>query len=175
MPLLQLLAAPITPVAALPRPVVVEPLVAEFSARIPIGLQRSRKRGWRRPAHAASVSRGTLFSNPFARAQFGHARSILMFEDWLEGSMSDLRLERQGFCPAEIDALHRLRVRVHDNLWRLRRKDLVCSCPLTSRWCHRNALIAAANDDLSAAELFEAQRLHNEAEARKRAAFGGRK
>jgi hypothetical protein len=160
MPLLALIAAPSAPVAAMPLPVTPDPLVSEFASRIPVGLQRGRSKGWKRPPHSASVGRGTMFANPFARPQFGHARSILMFEDWFEGSMSDLRLERHGFCPAEIDALHRLRCRVHDNLWRLHRKDLICSCPLTSNWCHRKTLIAGANEDLTPAQLFAAQEAH---------------
>lgn len=167
--------APVMPArAAIPLAQAPDPVALEIANRIPVGLQRGRRKGWRRPPMAESVSRGTMFANPFARERLGHARGVLLFEDWLEGCLSDLKLERHGFCPAEIDALHRLRIRVHDNLWRLWRKDLVCSCPLTSRWCHRKPLLAAANEDLTAAQLFEAQRLHNESVAAARARRGRR-
>jgi hypothetical protein len=183
MPLLALLAqtepqaivAVHQPAAAMPLSAGIRANVVELGGRVPVGIQRPRRKNWQLPATAVSVSRGTVFANPFARPSLGHARSVLMFEDWLPGSISDLALERRGFGPAEIDALHRLRVRLHDNLWRLWRKDLVCSCPLTSPWCHRKALIAAANEDLSAAQLFEAQRVHNDAAARERAGRNARR
>lgn len=181
MPLLALLEQPaaivqvIQPAVALPTPAATQPLMDELRARIPVGLQRGRSRGWQRPPNSVSVSRGTMFANPFSRPGLGHARSVLMFEDWLPGTISDLELERRGFALSEIDALHRYRIRMHDNLWRLWRKDLVCSCPLTSPWCHRKPLLAAANEDLSAAQLFEAQRLHNDAAARESARRKARK
>lgn len=147
MPLLALLAqtepqaivAVHQPAAAIPLSAGIRANVVELDGRVPVGIQRPRRK------------------------------------NWLPGSISDLALERRGFGPAEIDALHRLRVRLHDNLWRLWRKDLVCSCPLTSPWCHRKALIAAANEDLSAAQLFEAQRVHNDAAAQARAGRNARK
>lgn len=140
-------------------PVIVRPplAVAPLPARLPRRLQRSRKRGAKIPPGAAWVGRPTINANPFHSKRFGHARSVLMYGDWLEGRLSDLDLERRGFCPAEIDALHRLRLRVLDRLPRLRRKDLVCWCPLTSRWCHADILIKHANEDLPAGWQFEAR------------------
>lgn len=119
--------------------------------RIPRRLQRSRKRGARTPPGAIYVGRPTLWTNPFRYERFGHARSILLYDKWMEGSLSDLELERRGFCPAEIDALYRMRARLLDRLITLRRKDLVCWCPVTSPWCHANILLRLANEDIPAA------------------------
>lgn len=116
--------------------------------RIPCRLQRSRKRGARTPPGAIWAGRPTILANPFNFERFGHARSCLMYDKWFEGSLSDLELERWSFCPAEIDALHRLRERVQRRLPMLRGKDLVCWCPLTSKWCHVNTLIRGANEHI---------------------------
>ena len=140
--------------AAPPPPVIAQP--AHIPQRIPRRLQRSRKRGAKLPPRAVYVGRRTLFGNPFPAERFGHARSVLMHAKWLEGSLSDLELERRGFCAAEIDALHRHRDRVLRNLHRLTRRDIACWCPLTSRWCHADTLLRAANPDIQPGVFFDA-------------------
>jgi hypothetical protein len=80
-----------------------------------------------------------------------------MYDNWMEGGLSDLELEQRGFCPAEIDALHRLRERIQRRLPKLRRKDLVCWCPTTSSWCHANTLLRLANEDIPRADFFRRQ------------------
>lgn len=138
---------------AAPPPPVIHTHLPE-PVRIPRRLQRSRRRDARLPDGAVYVGRPTLWANPFRFERFGHARSVLMHQLWLEARLGDLELEQRGFCSAEIDALHRLRERVHARILTLRRKDLVCWCPLTSSWCHADALLRLANEDISRADFF---------------------
>jgi hypothetical protein len=111
----------------------------------PCRLQRSRKKGARTPEGARYVGRPTLFGNPFRIDRFGHVRSVKLHEAWLEGRIAALTLERLGFCPAEIDTLARRRERILARLPELTGVDLQCWCPLTSKWCHADTLIALAN------------------------------
>ena len=113
--------------------------------RQPQRLQRSRKRGWRAPEGSRYVGRPTIFGNPFMLARFGHAKSVQLFDRWLEGSIADLTLERMGFCPAEVEAMRRRRTLLLERLPDLKGLDLICWCPLSSRWCHANPLIVRAN------------------------------
>jgi len=133
--------------------VIVPPVVppSEYPTRI----QRSRRRGAKTPEGAIYVGRPTMYANPFRSERFGHARSILMYGRWMEGRLSDLQLERHGFCPVECDALHRMRERIHRGLPRLHRRSLVCWCPLSSSWCHADILLRYANDDLPPGFIFE--------------------
>jgi len=91
------------------------------------------------------VGRPSVFANPFRRERFGHARSVEIHRKWIEGRISALGLERLGFCPSEVDALLRLRARVRAALHHLRGMDLICWCPLNSRWCHADTLLELAN------------------------------
>jgi Domain of unknown function (DUF4326) len=107
--------------------------------------QRSRKKGSRTPDGVIYCGRPTIRGNPFDWRRFGLAYSVRLFRDWLDGRLSDLRIERLGFCPAEIEALHRRRERLLAEIGRLRGRDLQCWCPLSSRWCHIDILIERAN------------------------------
>lgn len=111
----------------------------------PRRLQRSRKRGARTPEGARYVGRPTLFGNPFKIDRFGHARAVGLHRCWLQFRLGALTLERLGFSGAEIDALDRLRGRVIDRLPDIAGTDLVCWCPLSSKWCHADTLLAMAN------------------------------
>jgi hypothetical protein len=115
-------------------------------ARQPRRLQRARRRADRRvPDGAVYVGRPTIFSNPFPAKRFGHARSILLHRRWLTFRLGALSLEQFGFTPHEIDALGRWRERLIDRLPRIAGRDLQCWCPLTSKWCHAETLLALAN------------------------------
>jgi hypothetical protein len=118
---------------------------AAIKARVPIRLQRSRKKGARTPEGARYVGRPTLYGNPFRSDRFGHARSVVLHRDWLAGRISALRLERLGFCPGEIATLERRRDRILDRVHELAGLDLQCWCPASSRWCHADTLLAMAN------------------------------
>lgn len=111
----------------------------------PRRLQRSRKKGYRTPDGARYCGRPTLFGNPFRWDRFGYARSYRLHRRWLGGTLGDLELEALGFCPREIEALHRLRVRALTRLSELAGLDLVCWCQLTSPWCHVETLLDHAN------------------------------
>jgi hypothetical protein len=76
--------------------------------------------------------------------KWGHAKAVNLHRRWLDGELGALSLERLGFCPAEIDALVRLRARVLDRLRELASADMACWCPLTSPWCHVETLLDRA-------------------------------
>jgi hypothetical protein len=114
--------------------------------RQPRRLQRARRRADRHvPEGAFYVGRPTIFANPFRAERFGHARSVILHRRWLAFRLGALTLERLGFTSHEIDALGRWRSRLVERLPRIAGCDLQCWCPLTSKWCHADALIAAAN------------------------------
>ena len=116
------------------------------SCAIPRGqrVQRSRRKGYRTPEGVIYVGRPTLWGNPFACADRGHAKATILHKEWLARRIGALTLERMGFCPAQIAALDRLRERVLVNLHRLAGQDLACWCPLTSEWCHAETLLTLA-------------------------------
>lgn len=139
------------PVAVPPPPLVTPAIILPSdlpAGRYPQRLMRSRKRGARLPKDALWCGRGTLLGNPFRFERFGHARATLLHMKWMECRLSDLELERRGFHPCEIDSLHRLRERVQRRLIMVRRRDMVCWCALTSRWCHVDTVLEHANEDL---------------------------
>lgn len=107
--------------------------------------QRSRKRGARTPEGVIYCGRPTVRGNPFDWRRFGFARSFKLYGLWARGQLGIIRLEQLGFCPSEIDALVRWRRRLWDEMPRLRGCDLQCWCPLTSRWCHVEVILALAN------------------------------
>lgn len=111
----------------------------------PVRLQRPRKRGYRTPEGVVYVGRPTMYSNPFDGRGIGHARATRLFARWIDGRLGDLTLERLGFDPGEIQALHRYRYRLLAALPRLAGRNLQCWCPRTSRWCHADILMARAN------------------------------
>ena len=113
--------------------------------RRPRRLRKVRRNGVAVKLDGWYVGRPSLFANPFQRPPFRHARSVEIHQAWLEGRISALGLERLGFCPAEVDALLRLRARVRRALPRLEGLDLICWCPINSRWCHADTLLRLAN------------------------------
>lgn len=113
---------------------------------MPKRLTRSRKKGYRTPEGAVYVGRPTLFGNPFNANNYGHARSVILHRSWLNGQLGDLTLERMGYCPNQIEALHRLREQVLCKLHTLSGKDLICWCPQSSDWCHATTLLDMAVD-----------------------------
>jgi hypothetical protein len=111
----------------------------------PIRLQRPRRRGSALPSGVIYVGRPTIFRNPFDHRGFGHARSVRLFERWIDNRLGDLTLEGLGFCPNEIEALHRLHAQLIARLPGIAGRNLQCWCPHTSRWCHADILIDRAN------------------------------
>lgn len=115
--------------------------------RPPRRLQKVRRNGVAAKLPGWYVGRPSQFANPF-QGRFKHARSVEIHRAWLEGNISALALEQLGFCPKEVDALLRLRARIRRELPRLHGLDLICWCPLNSRWCHADTLLKLANHDV---------------------------
>lgn len=107
-------------------------------------VQRPRRKGAPLPEGAVNVCRGTLWANPFAGRQWGHAKSVILHERWLTGRLGALSLERLGFSAGEIAALDRWRYRILTRLHELAGKDLACFCAITSKWCHANIYLRLA-------------------------------
>ncbi len=116
----------------------------------PRRLQRTRKRANYCPSGSVYVGRPTLWANPFSgRYAIGHARSVILYGQWLAGNVSDYVLRCAHFSRAEAEALNRWRERVVTNLPSLRGFDLQCWCPLTSAWCHADVLLRRTNQCFS--------------------------
>lgn len=105
---------------------------------------RPRRRGIKLPEGTVYVGRPTMWGNPFMGRRWAHAKSVNLHRRWLDGDLAALSLERLGFCPGEVEALFRLRIRVLTNLHRLAGHDLACWCPLSSPWCHAEVLLDLA-------------------------------
>ncbi|MFN3819839.1 DUF4326 domain-containing protein [Blastomonas sp.] len=116
-----------------------------IKAGVPRRSHRKRGKGTITPPGVIYVGRPTVYSNPFDSRRFGHARSVALYRCWTDNRLGALALGRLGFCPVEIEALGRLRQRLHSALPRLIGMDLQCWCPLTSRWCHADVLLELAN------------------------------
>ncbi|WP_207906096.1 DUF4326 domain-containing protein [Novosphingobium sp. ST904] len=108
-------------------------------------MQRTRKKGSAMPGGAIYVGRPTMWGNPFQSRRWGHAKSVILHDRWLQGRLGALSLERMDFCPAEIEALYRMRERVLTGLHHIAGHALACWCPLSSKWCHAETLIRMAN------------------------------
>ena len=105
---------------------------------------RKRGKNFPLPAGAFYVGKPTHRANPFAGRHWGHAKSVMLHRRWLAHNLGALTLEELGFCPAEIDSLQRLRIRVLNNIDELIGADLACWCPASSRWCHADTLLDLA-------------------------------
>jgi len=93
---------------------------------MPVRIQRRRTKGWQMPANTVSVTRPSVFGNPFTEG--GPEQRVVMYREWLRGSG---RMDRP---------LQKLLY----NLPALRGKDLACFCPL-GQVCHADVLLELAN------------------------------
>jgi hypothetical protein len=98
------------------------------------------------------VGRPTVYGNPFPSDRFGHARSVALYRLWIERRLGALSLGDLGFSPSETDALGRWRKRLDKAMPRLVGVDLQCWCPVTSRWCHADVLLAYAANFAAASQ-----------------------
>jgi len=105
---------------------------------MPVRIQRKRTKGWRMPAGAVYVGRGTQWGNPFRKIHLG-------------GGLKGFPL---NLTPAQVVEKYRYEI-VQMNggivgvnrLWvasQLRGKDLACWCPLNQP-CHADVLLELAN------------------------------
>jgi hypothetical protein len=113
---------------------------------LPTRLHRTRRARAATPVGAVYVGRPTLWGNPFSgRPRIGHARSVILYQAWIAGDLSPRVLRCAGFTESEINALQRWRARLIPSLSQLRGRSLQCWCPLTSDWCHADALLRIVN------------------------------
>jgi len=100
---------------------------------MPRRLQRSRRRGWRKPDGAVIVDRTSRWGNP------------VRLSIYLSAGFSDSAARRQAVLAFGSALRHGLLpFSVEDVKRELRGKDLVCFCPL-DKPCHANVLLAVAN------------------------------
>lgn len=97
------------------------------------------------------AGRGSFLANPFSWRRFGFPRSWRLHKRWIDRKISIAELQRLGFCPREVDALLRLRERVLRALPTIAGVDLVCSCAISSRWCHVDTVMVRADRLIPAA------------------------
>jgi hypothetical protein len=113
---------------------------------MPVRHQIRRVKGYRFPAGAKAVHRGTGFGNPFRVGVHGTAAECVR---------RHFRLVMVGMicaCPAETPAKGREHMEeqrrhleyVKANIHKLRGKDLACFCPIDSP-CHADTLMRLAN------------------------------
>lgn len=81
-------------------------------------IQRSRKRGWRKPANSVYVGRGSKWGNPFKVKSEGLETALKLYEKYLD---------------------EKLKLGLLD-LNELKGKDLMCWCRLDSP-CHADILL----------------------------------
>ena len=103
-------------------------------------IQRRRVKGWKMPKGCVYVGRPTVFGNPFSLS-LNRDRCLRFYGLYLRRRWKDLR--RLGQPEAAIIYLQILRIRLTDNLPKLRGKDLYCWCPLDQK-CHADMLLKLA-------------------------------
>jgi len=113
---------------------------------MPKRIQRSRKKGWKKPDNAVIVDRTSRWGNPFTVkdcVDVGYFREgdkkanlfvVNAFEYWLHG-------DREHWMGKESDAAAD---RINSEIESLRGKDLICFCPLDMP-CHADVLLHFAN------------------------------
>jgi hypothetical protein len=94
-------------------------------AELPIRIQMSRRKGWRKPPNTVYVGRPGRFGNPFSVEEHGRAAAIALYEAWI--------LE-----PAQAPLLAEARAT-------LRGRNLGCWCR-PGLPCHADVLLRLVND-----------------------------
>jgi hypothetical protein len=120
--------------------------------RQPVRIVRTRKTFNVTPHGARYIGRPTLWANAFSRPGIGHAKSVILYDNWLQGHVNGPVLRRLCFTEDEINAMARWRARLMPRIVELRGFDLQDWCPKTSSWCHGNTLLRLANGPISALE-----------------------
>ncbi len=108
----------------------------------PKRVQRSRKKGWRKPEGAVIVDRTSRWGNPFTvksakSAGYKSPAQVVVssFRDWLDGD---------NWACGCLDNYEEKRARILSEIETLRGKDLVYTCPLDQP-CHADVLLEIAN------------------------------
>ena len=113
---------------------------------MPKRIQQRRTKGWRKPEGAVSVTRATMWGNPYRIVRDGGfmwvepgGQHIKCSTD-REGNLRERRAEavqlfREHWAPLHRDAIRK----------ELAGKDLMCFCPLDQP-CHADVLLEIANE-----------------------------
>lgn len=102
------------------------------------------RRGKKFPANTKSVTRPSIFGNPFPVSVFGHARAVRHHRRWLLGTLGVIGLQYLGYELDEIFELTEKRNKVLKRLPELKGYNLGCYCRLGVT-CHRNTLLELSN------------------------------
>lgn len=70
------------------------------------------KRGEKFPPNTKSVTRNSIFGNPFTVKRFGRTNAVRLHRYWLEGTVSDWYFREIGFTRLEIQELDDRRIKV---------------------------------------------------------------
>lgn len=116
---------------------------------MPERIQRQRVKGFRMPPETVSVTRPSVFGNPFPSDVYEAAGSVDRFRRWITGNMSALemsqssRADRWSGGNREI-SLVSVRRWMLDEIPKLKGKNLACWCALDQP-CHADVLLELAN------------------------------
>ena len=115
---------------------------------MPVRIQMSRAKGWRKPEGAIYCGRPGLLGNPFPVDIYGQAGAVDLHRRWLASEMSTREMSGLSRCDRWSDpppvSLVTLRAWVKEKLPELRGHDLGCWCRLDQP-CHADTLLAMAN------------------------------
>lgn len=118
----------------------------------PRRIQRRRTKGWRAPAGAVYVGRGTRWGNPYAVAQCGPTHAVIdtRTDGVIFGSASQHEARRvavdwyRAWAASQPDYAAAARRQLEG-------RDLMCWCPLPEAGepdhCHAAVLLQVANED----------------------------
>lgn len=94
---------------------------------MPIRIQRSRAKGWKKPENTVNVTRPGPWGNPFTASL--PIDAVRAYSRWLRGAAD---LHHVGFPPTR------------DEISALRGKNLMCWCAI-GQPCHADILLELAN------------------------------
>lgn len=110
----------------------------------PRRIQRRRTKGWRAPADATYVGRGSRWGNPFIVGMDATDRdhATALYREWLENNSYDVH---PPAVPAEYrQEMDDRRDWIITHAAELRGRDLMCWCP-PGEPCHADVLLELAN------------------------------
>ncbi len=111
-------------------------------------IQRKRARGWRAPAGAIYVGRGSVWGNPFSVEDYGREWAIELYDRMINGGALGEAVasiyKYSDIITQNPNGLHQYHnkdyIREH-----LRGKNLMCWCRLDQE-CHADILLDVANE-----------------------------
>lgn len=118
-------------------------MTKETKATKPVRIQLSRRKGWRMPPNTVKVDRSTPWGNPFVVGENGMRRvDAVAYFRYLIAGMVCISISSESI--AKQRAFHKYAC---GHLKDLRGKNLACWCPLDSKDCHADVLLALANGE----------------------------